>query len=90
MPPRVSHLLVCPGDPTVAVEPMSYHIDLHCHSYFSADGVSSLEDLIASARAKGLHGFAITDHNTCDAVDYLLSKNLIRPSMGFSSFPAWK
>lgn len=70
---------------------MTYHIDLHCHSYFSADGVSSLEALIASARAKGLHGFAITDHNTCEAVDYLLAKNLIRadgrPVDGFLIIP---
>ena len=34
--------------------------------------------MIAAARAKGLHGFAITDHNTCDAVNYLLQKGLMR------------
>jgi predicted metal-dependent phosphoesterase TrpH len=43
---------------------MRYHIDLHCHSWFSGDGVSSPESLIEAARAKGLHGFALTDHNT--------------------------
>jgi len=57
---------------------MPFNIDLHTHSFFSGDGVSSPEDLIASARAKGLHGFAITDHNTCDAVSYLLDKGLMR------------
>lgn len=71
--------------------PTTYHIDLHCHSYYSADGVSSLEALIESARAKGLHGFAITDHNTCEAVDYLLGKGLIRadgkPVDGFLIIP---
>lgn len=57
---------------------MSLKIDLHSHSHYSGDGVSSLEDMIASAKRKGLQGFAITDHNTCDAVKYLLDKGLMR------------
>src|SRR5213080_2041212 len=57
---------------------MPFNIDLHTHSFFSGDGVSSPEDLIAAARAKGLNGIAITDHNTCDAVNYLLQKGLMR------------
>ena len=55
-----------------------FHIDLHCHSWFSPDGVSSPEELIASARSKGLHGFAITDHNTCDAYHYMVDKGFAR------------
>ena len=55
-----------------------YHIDLHCHSWFSADGVSSPESLIASARKKGLHGFALTDHDTSDGYRYLLDMGLAR------------
>lgn len=58
---------------------MPFNIDLHTHTFFSGDGVSSPEDLIASAQAKGLHGIAITDHNTCDAVNYMLEKGLMRP-----------
>ena len=58
---------------------MPLKIDLHCHSFFSGDGVSSPEQLIEAARAKGLNGFAITDHNTCDAVKYLTDKGLMRP-----------
>src|SRR5688572_1603924 len=57
---------------------MPYNIDLHCHSWFSGDGVSSPESLIATARRKGLSGFAMTDHNTCDACRYLLDKGLVR------------
>ena len=57
---------------------MPFNIDLHTHSFFSGDGVSSPEDLIAAARAKGLNGIAITDHNTCDAVNYLLETGLMR------------
>jgi predicted metal-dependent phosphoesterase TrpH len=57
---------------------MPFNIDLHTHSFFSGDGVSSPEEIITAARAKGLHGFAITDHNTCEAVQYLLQKGLMR------------
>jgi predicted metal-dependent phosphoesterase TrpH len=67
------------------------HIDLHCHSWFSADGVSSPEELIASARSKGLHGFAITDHNTCDAYHYMVDHGFARrdglPVDGFLILP---
>ena len=70
---------------------MSYNIDLHCHSFFSGDGVSAPEKLVESARKKGLHGFAITDHNTCDAVNYLIDKGLMRedgkPVDGFLVIP---
>jgi len=39
-------------------------IDLHCHSYYSPDAISSPEDLIKTALEKGLDGVAITDHDT--------------------------
>ncbi len=70
---------------------MAFNIDLHCHSWFSGDGVSSPEALIASARKKGLHGFALTDHNTSDGCRYLLDKGLVRedgqPVDGFLVIP---
>ena len=70
---------------------MPLNIDLHTHTFFSGDGVSSPEDNIAAARAKGLHGFAVTDHNTCDAITYLLEQGLMRedglPVDGFLVIP---
>ena len=57
---------------------MAYKIDLHCHSFFSGDGVSSPEELVATAKRKGLDGFALTDHNTCDGCYYLRDKGFIR------------
>ena len=57
---------------------MPFKIDLHTHTFYSGDGVSSPEENIAAARAKGLHGFAVTDHNTCDAISYLLDEGLMR------------
>jgi predicted metal-dependent phosphoesterase TrpH len=70
---------------------MSFNIDLHTHTFFSGDGVSSPEENIAAARAKGLHGFAVTDHNTCDAITYLIDEGLMRedglPVDGFLIIP---
>ena len=70
---------------------MPFKIDLHTHSFFSGDGVSSPEQNIAAARAKGLDGFAMTDHNTNEGVDYLRAKGLIRedgqPVDGFLVIP---
>ncbi|MBJ7325828.1 MAG: PHP domain-containing protein [Chthoniobacterales bacterium] len=57
---------------------MPLRIDFHVHSFFSMDGVSSPENLIAAARAAGLNAFAVTDHNTCDAVDYMIEHGLMR------------
>ena len=57
---------------------MPFKIDLHTHTFFSGDGVSSPEQNIAAAREKGLNGFAITDHNTCEAIPYLIDKGLMR------------
>lgn len=56
---------------------MQLSFDLHCHSRFSADGVAEPEALVAEARARGLHGFAITDHNTCACVDYFLNHGMM-------------
>lgn len=39
-------------------------IDLHIHSHHSYDSLSSLEKIAKTIAQKGLHGFAITDHDT--------------------------
>ncbi len=39
-------------------------IDLHVHSTHSPDGRSSVAELAAGLSAKGLAGFALTDHNS--------------------------
>ncbi|HVQ19838.1 MAG TPA: PHP domain-containing protein [Terrimicrobiaceae bacterium] len=58
---------------------MLHRFDLHVHSYFSSDAAGAPEELIVAARAKGLSGIAITDHDTCEAHDYLIEKGLERP-----------
>ncbi|MDZ4814873.1 MAG: PHP domain-containing protein [Verrucomicrobiota bacterium] len=57
---------------------MKVNFDLHSHSRFSADGVTEPEEMIERARKRGLHGFAVTDHNTCECVDYFLNKGFMR------------
>lgn len=41
--------------------------DLHVHTDHSADGASSLAQLLRAAKRKGLGAFAVTDHNSCAA-----------------------
>ncbi len=43
-------------------------VDLHCHTWFSRDGLSSPEAVIAAARRCRLDRLAITDHNTIAGV----------------------
>jgi len=42
---------------------LQLRIDLHVHSAASEDGCSTLDEIIAVARMKGLNGIAITDHD---------------------------
>ena len=55
------------------------------------DGVSSPEDMVASAKAVGLQGLAVTDHNTSEAIDDMMAKGLVRadgqPVDGFLVLP---
>jgi len=39
-------------------------IDMHCHSFYSDDGLCSPEALLKSAKKRGLDGIALTDHDT--------------------------
>jgi predicted metal-dependent phosphoesterase TrpH len=55
-----------------------FGFDLHVHSWYSADAADTPEDLIAAAKARGLDGIAITDHDTCKAHAYCLEKGLAR------------
>lgn len=56
-----------------------HKLDLHVHSQFSADSVADPEEIVASAKEKGLDGIAITDHNTSECVDYYMERGLMRP-----------
>jgi predicted metal-dependent phosphoesterase TrpH len=43
-------------------------VDLHCHSEYSIDGVTTVEELLRRASAAGLDGVALTDHDTVEGV----------------------
>ena len=60
-------------------------IDLHVHTAASPDGLSSLEELTAAARAAGLDAVAITDHNLCTAVPRRLNGVLLIPGCEVST-----
>ncbi len=96
MPAHPSHLHsevagVPSASPASGSEEGGLKIDLHSHSFFSGDGVSSPEEMIAAAKAKGLNGLALTDHNTCEGIEYLLAKGYMRadgqPVDGFLIIP---
>lgn len=46
--------------------------DLHVHTNYSADGLSTVEEVLKAAAAAGLDGVAITDHNTTAGARYAL------------------
>ena len=50
---------------------MLHRFDLHVHYFFSKDASGSPESLFEAAQARGLSGIAITDHDTCEAHEYL-------------------
>lgn len=53
---------------------MPLFIDLHVHTVLSGDSTMTLEDLVLAAKSHGLHGFALTDHNSVEVVKGLKGK----------------
>ena len=56
---------------------MEVRFDLHIHSEHSPDGCMALDEIVSCARARGLQGVAVCDHDralteTWDAPDFLL------------------
>ncbi len=50
---------------------MNYYADLHCHTNCS-DGSASPQELIDLAKAIGLKGLSVTDHDTIDAYQTII------------------
>ena len=66
---------------------MLHRFDLHTHTFFSSDACNSPEEMIEAAQRRGLSGIAITDHNTCEAHDYLQGRQLPKD---FLVIPVWR
>lgn len=58
---------------------MEVKLDLHIHSAHSPDGRMSLDEIVSCARARGLQGVAVCDH------DRALTETWDAP--GFSAHP---
>ncbi|MFH1701801.1 MAG: PHP domain-containing protein [Nitrospirota bacterium] len=56
-----------------------WHIDCHVHTEYSSDGVVTVEKVIDICEKKGLHGIAITDHNTIEGA--LKLKDMVQNSI---------
>jgi predicted metal-dependent phosphoesterase TrpH len=54
---------------------MLHRFDLHVHSFFSADAASA-PGTDRHGASTGLSGIAITDHDTCEAHEYLTQNGL--------------
>ncbi len=48
---------------------MKLKLDLHIHTKYSHDGFMEVSEVVRSAKEAGLSGVAVTDHDTCDALD---------------------
>lgn len=64
---------------------MTFRVDLHVHTDASLDGLSSLAEQAAAARAAGLDAMAITDHNLCTPVPPVLDGVLMIPGCEVST-----
>lgn len=50
-------------------------IDLHVHTCYSYDAITTLKEVVTYSKKQGLDGVAITDHNTLDGALKLARKN---------------
>lgn len=64
---------------------MTFRIDLHVHTDASLDGLSSLAELAAAAKAAGLDAIAVADHNLCTPVPEALDGVLLIPACEVST-----
>jgi hypothetical protein len=62
-------------------------IDLHVHTFYSNDAVTTLEEVVTYSKKCGLDGVAITDHDTLEGALKLQSRNdfLIIPGIEVST-----
>ena len=58
-------------------------MDLHVHSCYSHDGLSSIQEIIEYSKKRGLDGVAVTDHNSLEGALQLSRTNelLVLPGM---------
>lgn len=60
---------------------MKLKLDLHVHTKLSHDSTITLDEAVREAKAKGLHGLALTEHGKPSNVEGLLRGILIIPGL---------
>ena len=56
---------------------MSLKIDLHVHTSYSRDSVTTLKEVVTYSKKRGLDGVAITDHNTVKGALKLKTRDIL-------------
>ncbi len=69
-----------PSEVETPNEGCNHSFDLHCHSRYSYDSRAEIGEMIAAARAAGLSGFALTDHDTSEGCEVLETLGLLDPA----------
>ena len=67
---------------------LQIQIDLHLHTDHSEDSIVSVDQAITGCRARGLQGFAVTDHDTITGITEALEKSddmIVIPGVEISS-----
>lgn len=54
---------------------MALKLDLHVHTCYSCDAMTTLEEVLTYSKKRGLDGVAITDHDTIEGALKLAKKN---------------
>ena len=57
------------------MSPSPLKIDLHVHTCYSHDGITTLEEVVANSKRRGLDGVAVTDHGTLAGAFRLIKAN---------------
>jgi predicted metal-dependent phosphoesterase TrpH len=56
------------------VKSLALKFDLHVHTCYSSDGITTPQEVVAYSKRRGLDGVAITDHDTVDGALKLVGK----------------
>jgi len=57
------------------VKNLPLKVDLHVHTCYSADGVTTLKEVVAYSKKRGLDGVAITDHDILSGATILAKRS---------------
>ncbi|WP_270564208.1 PHP domain-containing protein [Clostridium beijerinckii] len=71
-----NHRQLCRIEQLLDKKRNSYKVDLHIHTCYSADGLQTVEQAIQKAKEKQFDIISITDHDSINAYDEIIKKDL--------------